>query len=162
MRSAEVVHRPVQPAVEHQELLDVLGRLDPLLHRRHRVDVLIGQSRRGLGQRQRLQPFADLVAEVVLAHVHRRHPGALVGPQRDQAARLQDARRLPDRQPAGVELVGQLVLDDPGAGGQPPGQDPLAQLVGDALAGHAGGYGHGWGSLQSNASGWCSKAFPLG
>jgi hypothetical protein len=52
---------------------------------------------------------------------------------RDEAFALEDADRLAHRAAADLELVGQLLLADALARGQPTGDDAVADLGGDLL-----------------------------
>jgi hypothetical protein len=116
----------VQPAVQHEELLDVVGLFDPLLQVAQFGEVVVGQAGGRLGQ-QEGSIRSRIVVECAIPHAHGGDPGALAGRHGDQAGRPEDPRRLAHRQPTAAQPGGDLVLLDPGARGKRPRQDPVAQ-----------------------------------
>ena len=100
------------------------------LQPRHLVDLALGQVLEAEDQGERLEPLAHPVEDVDLLEIEHGDASAAVGQQLGESLGLQDAQRLAHRQPAGAEPGGDVVLTEPRAGGDLPGQDLLAQAPG--------------------------------
>jgi hypothetical protein len=149
----------VELAVQDQELGQLDVGLDPVLHVLHVLDLLGAQVRQALGQRQGLQALAHLVDDVHLVLVEQWHARALVRLVLGEALGLEHPQRLADRQPAGAQSRGDLLLPDPLPGLDVAEQDRVAQVGGDPLAGRADAVGH---LGHANASGLPKYALPSG
>jgi hypothetical protein len=139
LASAPGVRPEVERPVQHEELGQVVVSHDLCVEVGQPGEVGAGQMRQRLGERQRLQPLSHPVQDVELGRVEARNPRTLVGGVLGEPLRLVDAQRLAHRQPAGSEQLGVLLLPDPLARCDPAGEDRLAQVRGDALAGGPGG-----------------------
>jgi hypothetical protein len=149
----------VELAVEDEELRELHVRLDPLLHVLQVLDLVRGQVRQALGERERLEALTHLVDDVHLVLVEQRHPGALVGLVLGEAFGLQHPQSLADGEPAGAQPGGDLLLADPLTGHEVTEEDRVAQVRGDPLARRADAV---LDLSHANAPGFLKYALPSG
>src|SRR6476646_4298227 len=80
------------------------------------LNVGVRQVRYAFGDCQGLDTFTNLINIETFLAVKFGDPGSAVRPQSDQPFGLQDPQCLADREPAGSETGGDLLLHDPLAG----------------------------------------------
>ena len=78
LRIVVLVRGPVQLSVEDEELLHVTVRFDLFLELHEAVDVVSRERGHALGQKEWLEPLADLVAEVAVALIELADPRSSV------------------------------------------------------------------------------------
>jgi hypothetical protein len=101
------------------------------------------EAHRGRPRRLLLERGAHRVDFRQLAHRHLAHAGAAMRLGDDESQRLELPQRLADRRLADPELVRELHLDDPLAGGVVALEDAREQHLLDLVAQHGSRQGHG-------------------
>ncbi len=130
----------VEPGIVDELFVDLSG-FGGAAHRLKLVgksrEDLVGHPDRGFAPGHFLERGSHRVDLAQFLARHGADPGADVWLALDKSHALEVAQRLPDRRLAGAEFLGELALDDAGAGRVGPVEDALDDALLDHVAQHS-------------------------